>query len=185
MRKTFFISILTFVVFSFGKINAFQGDTVLVCLKKEGRPNAFINARDKSDGILIDIWREIASKNNFHAKFKFYQDNDFGFMLSKDSNTVFGNVFWNNESEEFLSLSRPLEVRNAHLYFDKNITGVHDIEDLSGFKVGVVQNSGLADFLRIKNPNIRLMTYRDPGMLVKDIMDNKITIFAGDRKSVV
>ncbi len=178
MKKTltlFILIIITSVVLSA------DIEEITIVGEKNYFPFEFEDETGVSRGILVDIWSLWANKTNIRIDYKTYNtwETVMNSVKSGEGDVV-SLMFYTPERDEHYDFSIPYYEMKSYIFFNDYVFGIKDMNDISGFKVGVVEDDYAVDFIKQKNIDVKLQKYPSVEKLVQGAIDGKISIFIAD-----
>ncbi len=157
-------------------------DTLKIAFINYDKPYVFyLSSIEKPQGMLIDFWDEFSRITGKPIKYIHTSKRILSRIMEKESDVILGNATNNDSLTEFMKLTYPISSVSNNMYFEKDITGVHSLEELSGFKVGVVKGGISDEYLMNVNEKIDLHYFDTHQQLVENAINNNVSIFAGNR----
>lgn len=146
--------------------DAFIQNGLTLGMDAHAYPVQFINTNGEPDGLLVDIWTLWANKANIPIHFKTVKNDSIEQqLLNKQIDLHIGASKALNVDR--VALLAALSSVNHYLYLHQALSVPEKINELSAFKVGVVQNSLTAKILITDFPTLNLRFYADSNALVK------------------
>jgi PAS domain S-box-containing protein len=179
MRKYLRFFVLFAISIQF--LNAKIPDTLTIAFVNDSKPYVFyLEAMEKPQGILVDFWDRFSEISGKPVKYIKTTYSLLPELIRNDSDIILGNACSSDSLKEYLNFSEPIFSLNHDVFFEHNITGIHDLKDLKGFRVGVVKGGISDEFLSGINPDIHFQYFDNYQQLIENAINNKINIFTGD-----
>lgn len=156
-------------------------DSIVVTGSKSYVPFEFLDNEGRPAGMFVDLWKLWSEKTGIHINYRCTDWNDAIEMVKNGKADVIGSLYHNTSREQFFDFSIPYYMASTHIFYHKNIHGINDYRDLSGFAIGVVNGDAAEDFLRSHIPeNTEIITFRTYSDLVKAAAIGHLRVFACD-----
>jgi diguanylate cyclase (GGDEF)-like protein len=143
-------------------------------------PYSFLDDAGKPRGVLIELWRLFAQKNDVEVEFKLVDWADSIEMVRKGQAQVHGGLISTEERRETLHFfpKEILRIRTL-VFFDEDV-GVRDLASMSDMPMGAIAGSAEEDFMRKRFSNIPLKLFPNGQSLIKSAIDGEISAFISD-----
>ena len=143
-------------------------------------PYSFLDNAGNPRGVLIELWRLFAQKNNVEVEFKLVDWADSIEMVRNGQAHVHGGLISTEERRETLHFfpKEILRIRTL-VFFDEDV-GVRDLASMSDMPMGVIAGSAEEDFMRKRFSNIPLKLFPNGESLIKSAIDGEIPAFISD-----
>ena len=143
-------------------------------------PYSFLDDAGKPSGVLIELWRLFAQKNDVEVEFKLVDWADSIEMVRNGQAQVHGGLISTEERRETLHFfaKEILRIRTL-VFFDEDV-GVRDLASMSNMPLGVIAGSAEEDFMRKRFSNISLKLFPNGESLIKSAIDGEIPAFISD-----
>lgn len=148
-------------------------------------PFTFVQ-QDKLQGFEVDIWNEIAKRNNYSVKFVTANFSGlFGLLETGRIDTISNQITITPERSAKYLFSEPYVIDGAQLVVKKGNTEIKGLDDLAGKTVGVNLGSNYEQLLRNLDTEgtIKIKTY-DTG-IEHDVALGRTDAFVMDRLSTM
>ena len=143
-------------------------------------PYSFLDNAGNPRGVLIELWRLFAQKNNVEVEFKLVDWADSIEMVRNGQAHVHGGLISTEERRETLHFfpKEILRIRTL-VFFDEDVD-VRDLASMSDMPMGVIAGSAEEDFMRKRFSNIPLKLFPNGESLIKSAIDGEIPAFISD-----
>lgn len=136
---------------------------------QEGRP----------DGFAIDLMKELAARDHTHVSFNSYPTwAGVVNALSEREVDVAPMLVVTPERERRVLFTRPFETWHVLLFVRREESGLEDLNDLAGLKVGVTANSVVEETLRRLQPQANLVTFPAIGASLFALISGEVSAVA-------
>ena len=102
-------------------------------------PFHFNDEQNQPTGILVDLWTLWSQKAGIAVEFTSVPWADTLSLMANGQADIHAGLNFNPERDTYLDYSNGLHDSNSHVFFHKNISGLKDLEDLQGFRIGVMK----------------------------------------------
>ncbi|EIK46238.1 sensory box protein [Cellvibrio sp. BR] len=144
-------------------------------------PFAFRDQQGNAQGLIIDIWRLIAAKQQVPLQVELM---DWPDTISRVQNTpglIHGGLLLSPERRKTLAFSAPLfELRTAIFIHTKKLAGAIDIGDLQAMPLGVVAGAYEQEYLLSHYETQPLKLYQNSELLVQAAIAGEVDAFVAD-----
>ncbi|WP_083927978.1 transporter substrate-binding domain-containing protein [Desulfobacter curvatus] len=153
---------------------------VVVAVGTDSTPYYFLDQENHPAGLVVDIWKLWAGKTGIQVVFRpvpFYQT-----LISVQNGDadVHAGCFFSRERNKTLDFIEPVVKVRTHFFVKKNILGVKRLEDLRGFRIGIIKGDAAIDYLKQKMPDATLAVYPDNQALFDAVKSGDILAFVKD-----
>jgi len=154
--------------------------TLTLAHYQDYKPYAYVDPDGRSRGMLIDIWRLWAEKNNADLTFIPARLSRCLELVKQGEADIALGLFQSAERAAYLDFSDPL-IHNVdtHIYVKESLH-VTAIEALGGIPVGVIRDDFAEGFLRQKYPILKLRTFPGSKEIITDAVNGRLTAFVLD-----
>ncbi len=147
-------------------------------------PFAFAGAENEPRGITIDLWKLWSQKTGIAVEFQLMAWDDALTAVRKGQADVVAGLFRTPERDQVFDFINLYSTIPTSLFFHEQIEGVQNLDDLSGFLIGVVKCDSAEEALSKHHPNIKLQPYLNAEELVKAAIAGDIKVFVADTQVV-
>lgn len=175
-----FILLLIFLGVSF---NAFSSSTIIVTNSKSWKPYSYINEYGEPDGIIIDLWKTYAKKNNVKVEFLLLDWEESIFALDSGLADVHGGLEFTDKREKSLIFGEPLMPVDIQLYFRQSSVSSDASSFLLGTStkpLGIVKASSYELLAERDFPNNEIKSYKNNDEMIKAAFNGEIIAFISD-----
>ena len=143
-------------------------------------PYSFLDHAGEPRGVLVELWRLFAQKNNVEVEFKLVDWADSIKMVRNGQAHVHGGLIATEERRETLHFfpKEILRIRTL-VFFDEDV-GVRDLASMGDMSLGVIAGTAEEDFMRKRFSNIPLKLFSKGELLVKAAINGEIPAFISD-----
>ncbi|MBF0551857.1 MAG: PAS domain S-box protein, partial [Deltaproteobacteria bacterium] len=153
---------------------------VVVVGDRSYAPFEFFDATGQPQGIFVDIYRLWSEKTGIEVEYRLMTWEEVLKRLKDGQADVIGGIFPSPEREQLYDFSMPYYEIPVNIFFRNNIYGISKLEDLVGFKIGVVKEDFSEDVVRKKVPQAVVVTYATFEDLVRAAVEGEINVFVAD-----
>jgi len=150
---------------------------------KDYKPYAYVDQNGRPQGMLVDIWRLWAEKNQADLKFVPAPLSRCLEMVGNGETDVVIGLFRSKERAVFPDFSAPL-IHNVdtNLYVKESLN-VEVVEALGGIPVGVIQADYAEGFLKESYPVLKRRTYPGSRKIIAAAVGGQLTAFVLDSQN--
>jgi PAS domain S-box-containing protein len=153
---------------------------ITVATTRSYSPFCFINDEQRPDGWLVDLWRLWSEKTGVVVDFVpagFPKTID---LVKSGRVDAHAGLFYSKQRAEYLDFSSTLAKTETSIFFHKNIYGIKSVDDLAGFKVGLVAGDYIEQYLKTNSPKASLAAFQTNEQLFQAVKQGYIKVFACD-----
>lgn len=143
-------------------------------------PFYFIDKNGAPRGLIIDIWKLWSRKTGIKVAFKSYPFTESVERVKNGEIKIHSGCFYSKTRDQYLDYAAFLTNSNTHFFFHESIYGVKNLEDLCGFKIGVMAKDFAIEFVKKKLPDSVMAEYPSNQALYKAVKAGEIRVFVGD-----
>ncbi len=145
-------------------------------------PFSSLNSDGKPEGLLIDIWRLFAQKNNIEISFKLVNFNKSLELVRQGGTIIHGGLTVSQKRDTYLDFTEEiLHIRT--LLFVPITSEKLDLADLVDEPIGVIESTFDQDFIQTHFPLVNLVTFPNSKMMVDAAVRGEIHGFVADYPS--
>ncbi len=131
-------------------------------------------------GIFVDLWHRWSEKTGIAVNYRCMQWDDALKAVEEGRADVVGGIFFSPERAQRFDFSKiHMEIPTA-IFFHRSIYGLQQLEDLKGFRVGVVKEDFAENFIKQNQPDITVVPYPSNEELVRAAGKDEIRVFVAD-----
>ena len=131
-------------------------------------------------GMFVDLWRLWAEKTGIAVEFRIASWDDSLRLVREGEADIHAGVFFSKERDAFLDYGDQLYESETHVFHHRSVSQVTTLEELSGFRVGVIAGDLALDYLREHLPQATLAIYPDNEDLFDAAERGEIRVFIKD-----
>ncbi|MDM8550803.1 transporter substrate-binding domain-containing protein [Desulfobacterales bacterium HSG2] len=147
---------------------------ISITCPEDSPPFFFIDENGGMSGIGIDLWRLWSEKTGIRVRFMPGPRREALDMIRDGRADVHGGLIYTEERDTWLDYAALIAHTHVSFFFHNNIFGLKNLDDLAGFKIGVIKDSYNEDYVRKHLPGAALSTY----LTFPDLLD------AAERKEI-
>lgn len=156
--------------------------TYRIAVNKTSYPYHFIDKENNANGMMVELWRLWAKKQNVNVEFiplSWMQTIE---QVQDGRVDIHAGLTKNSYRASFLDLSSTFFNQNRHFFLHRSIGHIKQISQLKPYTVGVVAGSSHVISLNEKFPELTLKYYVDRYALYKAALAGEVLIIAGLEK---
>ncbi|WLD57815.1 diguanylate cyclase [Salinispirillum sp. LH 10-3-1] len=145
-------------------------------------PFSYLNQNNEPEGLLIDLWRDVAEALNRDVEFTLVDWGDTLSLVRDSEHLVHGGLLHSPQRAQYLDFSSTLLPLRATLFVANSAQNLNTLSmpDLTGRTVGVTRGGFEEEFMRDNHPNITLSLYDNNDLLVTAAVRGEIQAFVAD-----
>jgi len=153
---------------------------VVIAISVDQQPFHFVDKDGHAMGMVVDLWRLWGRENGIDIEFKSGTWSESLAMVREGKADIHAGCFYSKDREVYMDFAVPLISCDTHFFFHNSVFGLKDLEDLVGFKIGVLENDFAAEFIRQHLPGAYIAPYPSNQALFDAIKKGDIRVFVGD-----
>jgi polar amino acid transport system substrate-binding protein len=153
---------------------------VVIASSAGSAPFHFADENGQPVGLIIDLWQLWSQKTGIEVEFKPVAWGDTLKMVRESSADIHAGLFYNDERETYLDYATALHKSDTHFFFHKSIYGLQKLEDLIGFKIGIIQGDFAVDYVKRELPGATLSLYANNAALFDAVEKGEVRVFIKD-----
>lgn len=151
--------------------------TIAYSLGRE--PYQFTNEQGNADGFVIDLWRRWAEQSNVKVRFLGAPAVVAAEMVARGHADLHAGLLRKDVEEIDLKASIPVGQSGVYFFYHRNVLGVKSLQDLTGFKIGVVSGTDTARYIESRLTNASVVSYQNNVAMLKAAQAGDIRVFVG------
>lgn len=153
---------------------------IIVANSSSWIPYSFLDHAGKPRGVLVELWRLFAQKNNVEVEFKLVDWADSIELVRNGQAHVHGGLISSDERRETLHFF-PKEILHIRtlVFFEEDV-GIRDLASMSDIPLGVIAGSAEEGFMRKRFSNVPLKLFPDGDSLIRSAISGEIPAFISD-----
>ena len=157
-----------------------RAESLTIACYRDYRPYSYVNARGRSEGMLIDFWRLWGEKNRVEITFiPGHLSQSLERVKNGEADLMIG-LFRSEERAGFLDFSDPMMDVHTNLYIRGDLD-IETVEELTEkIPVGVIKDDFVISHLSKAYPNVKVLTYPGSEAVVTSALAGHIKAYALD-----
>lgn len=143
-------------------------------------PYIFRDDQGNLQGILVDRWRLWEKKTGIKAELRAMDWDKALQEMTEGRADVIDTIFMNDERLKRYNFSAPYATLEVPIFFHRNISGIHGVKTLKGFKVGAKKGDNAVLVLREQGIE-NVAEYDSYGAIVQAAKQGEILVFVMDK----
>jgi PAS domain S-box-containing protein len=131
-------------------------------------------------GVFPDIWRLWSEKTGFSIDYQCLKWAEALKRVREGRADVVGGIFQSPERLADFDFTHPHLTIETTIFFHQTIFGLRTVEDLRGFRVGVVREDTAETYLRQRLPGDGIAAYDGNEALVRAAIQGEVRVFVAD-----
>lgn len=181
----FFLS-STFIAASFNVLALEQptkyqsfNDPLTIAINETSYPYHFINKQGHAEGLMPDLWRLWAKKQQVDIRFVALPWLETLKQVSNGDVDIHAGLSIIDSRKKLLSFSQSIFPLYIHLYIHTSLTNIDDINELQPYLIGVVAGSAHIEILAKKYPRLKQKIYASRHELYEAALNKEVLVFTG------
>lgn len=150
--------------------------TINVVMDDNYPPFSFRDAKGDLQGITIDQWKEFERVTGIKVNITGMEWNKAFFSMKSGEFDVIDTISYNKDRTKIFDYSNPYATIDVPIFFQKNLSGIYNVDSLKGFVVGTKKSDNSINVLRQNGVN-NIVEYNSAEAVVKAAKEHKIQIF--------
>jgi polar amino acid transport system substrate-binding protein len=155
-------------------------EKVVIASSAGSAPFHFADEKGQPVGLIIDLWQLWSQKTGIEVEFKPVSWGNTLKMVREGRADIHAGLFYNDERETYLDYATALHKSDTHFFFHKSIYGLQKLEDLIGFKIGIIQGDFAVDYIKRELPGATLALYANNAALFDAVEKGEVRVFIKD-----
>lgn len=136
-------------------------------------------------GMLVDLWKLWSEKTGIEIEFKSSAWPGTLSAVRDGEADIHAGCFYSEERDEYLDYATTLRSCDTHFFFHDSIFGLKTLDDLIGFKIGVIEEDSAVDYLNRDLPGATLAEYPNNEALFDAVERGEVRVFVYDTPAVL
>jgi PAS domain S-box-containing protein len=167
-----------------GSDNSPLPNNLTVVLDNDYPPYVFAAPDGGVQGILVDVWRLWGKKMGVPVTLMPLDWNAAQDVMRQGKADVIDTFFKNETREREFSYSKPYATIEVPIFVHKDLGGIHDLNSMRGFAVGVKKGDASVEFLTDRG-FFPLIAFNGYEQLVQAAGEGKVKIFCVDKPAAL
>ncbi len=159
--------------------------TVTVAIAEDIIPFQFVDEDGVARGSLVEFWRLWSAVTGIEVVFKSSTWNGSIQMVKNGEADFHGGLFYSEARDQFLDYTEPIFTGDNHFFFHRSIFGLQKVEDLGGFKVGILTGDFAVNYVRERQPGATVIEYDNFEGMINGARSGEVRILVGDTLPIV
>ena len=112
---------------------------VIVAVGQDSVPYYFLDRENRPAGLVVDIWKLWSERTGIKVKFSPLPFAETLTAVTQGAADIQAGCFFNEKREKDLDFISPVVDVQTHFFFRRNIFGVQNLDDLRGFRIGIIK----------------------------------------------
>ncbi|MFY0663125.1 MAG: diguanylate cyclase [Natronospirillum sp.] len=145
-------------------------------------PFSYLNQNNEPEGLLIDLWRDVAQALDREVEFTLVDWGDTLSLVRDSEELIHGGLIHSSQRAQYLDFSSTLLPLRTTAFIANSEANQYTLSmaDLSGHTVGVTRGGFEEEFMREQHPNVFLALYANNDLLVEAAIRGDIQSFVAD-----
>lgn len=153
-----------------------------IAISKTSFPYQFLDKDGEAAGLMPDLWRLWAKKQNVSIEFVELTWLETLAQVEKGQVDIHAGLSIIDSRKDTLAFTSPLFPLYAHIYVSAELSQIQKVDDLSPYAIGVVNGSAHIDMLAKKFPHLKQKQYPKRHKLYEAALNKEILVFTGLEK---
>ncbi|WP_199608915.1 transporter substrate-binding domain-containing diguanylate cyclase [Flocculibacter collagenilyticus] len=142
-------------------------------------PYQYMDSQGKADGLMIDIWKLWAKKNNHSITFLAKPWTETLDAIKNEEADVHSGITKLPYREAFMEFGEPIFNIGMSVFIHKDVVGVKTLADLGPYNVGIVNGSAHHARFQKQFPHLSLKVYQSRDEMYQDAVIGNIKVLTG------
>jgi PAS domain S-box-containing protein len=171
---------LAFLALAFISPSPSAAEGVTITGSKSYAPFYFLNAAGEPVGIWVDTWKLWSEKTGVEVDFISKEWGKALTHVAEGDGDVIAGFMYSPERDEVFDYSESFTEVAANIFFHSSIYGLHSLNELSGFKIGVVEDDYAETYIAQNLEGAHIVTYPGFRDLVEGAVAGEVRVFVAD-----
>lgn len=158
------------------------GKTYRIAINKTSYPYHFLDKQNNADGIMVELWRLWANKQNVNVEFVPLTWQETIKQVQDGQVDIHAGLFNNVSRANFLDFSSVIFRQSRHLFLHRSIAHLKNISQLAPYAIGIIDDSSHEVTLQKNYPNLTIKTFPNRNALYQAALAHEILIIGGVEK---
>jgi len=146
----------------------------------DNMPFHFADKKGQAIGMFIDLWQLWSTKTGIPIEFLTAPWAKSLEMVKTGQADIHAGCFFSVKRDTFLDYAGVLKNTQTHFFFHESIFGLKNLQDLIGFKIGVLDQDYAVEFVNRELPDAALKKYDSHRELFKGVSNGEVKVFICD-----
>ena len=169
---------------TYSPINAKPLRKITITHSSDFAPYAFLDRDGKPAGILVDIWKLWASRNDVELIFIMTDWKDTILNIEKGVADIHAGIFRSEGMTSIIDYILPMVRVDASLYVSRS-SGITSIKDMDHVTVGVLNDDYVQTYLQQNYPNLALRVFSNNNELFSALVKGQIHSIVSDESQMI
>ena len=142
-------------------------------------PYMFMNEQGKADGLLPELWRLWAERQNVEIEFITSTWLTTLSRVQSGEIDIHAGMIQTVSRQGLFEFTSPFFLQNFHFFIHKDFVNLTTIKQLSPYIIGSVKGSGHVNVLKERYPELKLRLYENRHDMYQAALNNEIVIYTG------
>jgi len=156
-----------------------QPERIRVVMDNNYPPYIFTDSKGKVQGILVDQWRLWEQKTGVRVELQAVDWAQAQRRMQAGEHDVIDTIFKTTERQKRYDFSAPYATIEVPVFFDREISGIKNVESLQGFDVAVKDGDAVIEYLQ-RHGITSLKVYPGYEEIIQAARDRKVSVFSVD-----
>ena len=153
-----------------------QSQTLKIVYNPSTPPLKFTDVDNQPNGMLIDIWKFWAQRNNIKIEFIEASWKETLQMVKDGRADIHAGIYYTKDRDKFFDYSiQPLYENKSYFFYNKNVVNLNSKESLKPFVIGV-GNGYPSLFMEEKYQDFSIKKYTSANDLKDAFINNKLNV---------
>jgi PAS domain S-box-containing protein len=143
-------------------------------------PFHFRDERGRPAGMIVDLWRLWSEKTGIDIDFRPAAWSETLEQVRDGRSQVHAGLFFSDQRDDFLDYGAVLAETNTHVFLHESLPLIRRVEDLAGYRTGVLAGDYVESHLRQRLPSDAVVAYPDYETILRELAAGRLKAFAAD-----
>lgn len=153
---------------------------VVVACSTDSAPFHFIDDEGHPAGMSVDLWELFAQKIGIEVEFRCTPWAEALTMMKEGKADIHAGLFYSDVRDTYLDFVTSQLKVDTHFFYHKSIFDLNSLEDLLGFRIGILEGDFAVDYVKQHLPGATLVPYHDYEALFTAAEKGEIRVFVID-----
>lgn len=156
-----------------------EKDAYTIVINNHSYPYHFLNDEGQPDGMMVDMWKLWAKKNNKKVQFVATSWRDTLTLVRDGKVDIHAGLSQTKDRAEFLGFSNPFFKHGSYIFVHRDLEAISSIEALRPYTIGVPQDSAHDEQIPATMPEASMRFYDGRHNVYEAALRGELVAFAG------
>jgi len=166
-------------LFAYASESPIPAKVYTIAVNTHSYPYHFIDEQGNADGLMIDIWKLWAKKNDLNVKFVILEWQQTLKQVKSGQIDIHAGLSETINRANYLDFSTPFFNHGSYIFVHRDLEHIKSIEHLEPYTVAVPIDSSHEEQIPQTLDSIKMRLYKGRHNMYKAVLNNEVLAFAG------